>query len=409
MPDVIADFDTALAPTVSDPLFRRWGGTMLTSALLGRHAWTTIRSGQPLYPHLFTMLVAGSGYGKSTTIGAVRECLRDFTRAGPGPADPPRVRMAAKQITFPRLVRELGNAFPNVPKALGGALLRAKCYALLADEIGVLMGEKAKVDDLQVMAAIYDMDRDYDKQTVRDERDKRETHARDHYMVAMLGAQPAWIAEALPLGRFQLGFPARTHFVLGTVKTDNGLDFSPTAPNWGDALRTALGPAMQATAALTGVFTWEQSAQAEFRAWVSAGQPTAGGKVSEWSGLLDGYGNRRREHVAKLATVFAAARGSGTIEVDDWRGALALMLDTEGLLDQVLGLIGANPQRAREDQVIAWLRAQGGEVPEAVVRSYMRQFFLTRDIGWVLDELERSGAVTDVARRASPHRRFVVG
>jgi len=408
--DVIADFSLATAPTVSDPLFRRWGGAMLTSALLGRHTYTVLRAGEPLYPHLFAMFVAAPGYGKSHTVKCIRECLRDFTRAGPGPADPPRVRMAAKQITFPRLVRELGNVFPNVPKALGGALLRAKCYALLADEIGVLMGEKARVDDLQLLAAIYDLDPDFAKQTVRDERDKRESYAKDHYMVALLGAQPAWLAEALTLSRFQLGLPSRTHFIKGTVKSDEEPDFGATSNgvSLGDRLRAALGPAMQATAALSGVFTWEQPAQDELLAWVRAGQPTAGAQARVWNGLLDGYGNRRREHAAKLAMVFAASRGSTSISLDDWRGATALMFDTEIYLDEMLDLIGANPGRVREDQVLDWIRAQNGEVPEATVRAYMRSYFQTREIGWVLDELERSGAVKEVARRASPHRRFVV-
>lgn len=406
MPDVITDFDFAITPVVSDPLFRRWGGVMLTSALLGRHVWTSVRAGQPLFPHTFVMLVAGSGYGKSTTIGAVRECLRDYTRAGPGPTDPPRVRMAAKQITFPRLVRELGNAFPNVPRALGGALLRARCYALLADEIGVLMGEKAKVDDLQILAAIYDMDRDYDKQTVRDERDKRETHARDHYMVAMLGAQPAWIAEALPLGRFQLGLPARTHFVLGTHRTVPAYA-QGVATDWGDGLRAALAPAMSGVVALSGLFTWEQAAWGEFMAWTGGGMPSAGGALRPWDGLLEGYGNRRVEHAAKLALVFAASRGSGVVEVADWAAALRLMFDTERHLDDILALVGANPSRVREDEVVNWVRAQGAEVPEAVLRAHMRAFFDTRQIGWVLDELERAGLLQDTARRASPHRRFV--
>lgn len=354
------------------------------------------------------MLVAGSGYGKSTTIGAVRECLRDYTKAGPGPSDPPRLRFAAKNITFPRLIRELGNAFPNVPAALGGHHLRVKCYALLADEIGVLMGEKAKVDDLQQLAAIWDMDQDYDKQTVRDERDKRETHARDHYMIAMFGAQPAWIAEALPLGRFQLGLPARTHFVLGTVKSDQGVDFTAGATNYGDTLRAALAPAMTDTAALMGMFAWEQPAQDAVKDWITAGQPTRAGALRDWSGLLDGYGNRRREHAAKLATVFAASRGDTRVSLDDWQGATALLFDTEELMDEVLSLVGANPARAREDQVVAWIKAQTGEVPEAVVRGYMRAFFNTREIGWTLDELERAGLLQDVARRASPHRRFIV-
>lgn len=409
MTDLIADFDAALAPTVSDPLFRRWGGAMLTSALLGRHAWTTIKQGQPLYPHLYAMLVAGSGFGKSQTIKAVRECLVPWTKAGPGPADPPRVRFAAKNITFPRLIRELGNAFPAVPKSLGGNLLRVKCYALLADEIGVLLGDKANVSDLQQLASIWDMDKVYDKQTVRDERDKRETSALDHYMVAMLGAQPAWIAEALPLGRFQLGFPARTHFVLGKVKSDQGVDFSPAGVTFEDTIRAAVDAGAQQVTALKGLFTWEQRAQDAIVDWVRAGQPGRGGTVREWTGLLDGYGNRRREHAAKLATVFAASRGETEIALGDWEAGLGLLLDTEDDMDDVLELVGANPQRVREDQVLQWVRAQGGEVPEAVLRAHMRAFFDTRTIGWTIDELLAAKLLVDVANRAAPHRRFVVG
>src|SRR5712691_7642036 len=201
----------------------------LVSCLLGRRVWTTIRDGRPLYPHLYVMLVATSGYGKSSVTMAVREALRDYTGLGSGLPVPPVV-FAPTEITFPRLIGMLGQVFREAPMGAD----KHQCYAFIADEVGVIFGNEATVAPLQQLSKIWDMEETYGKKTVRSQEQKTETCAHEHYMVSLMGAQPAWIEEAIPLSRFKLGMPARTHFVLGKTETGrtfsqgNGVDFGAT-------------------------------------------------------------------------------------------------------------------------------------------------------------------------------------
>lgn len=402
MPDLIAQFDAALAPSVADPLFRRWGGLVLTSALLGRHVWTSISEGRPLYPHLFVALVANSGYGKSTTITAVREALVEWTKAPqpPAPANAlPSIALAAKSITLPRLVRAVGQYFPDVPSQMNS--LRARCYAVMADEIAGLLGDRVSIYDLQLLAMLWDLDPEFSKQTNYHEAKGKETKAREHYVTLTVGAQPAWIAEALPLSRFQLGLPARVHFVLGTTPTPPKIS-QGGAGNWADNIRRALEPAMRDVSKALGYMPWANTALAALDMWTQQSHAERG----KFGALFEGYGVRRHEHAAKLALLFACARVHNQIELDDWESASLLMEDTEKLLPEVLALVGANPQRPREDQIVDWVRQQG-ETREADVRAYMRNFIDTRMIGPTLDELTHAGLLINTTPDwVSPRRRF---
>lgn len=398
MPDLIAEFDAALTRVVSDARFRRWGGLVLTSCLLGRHVWTSIREGQRLYPHLFVALVANSGFGKSSTIGAVRDALRDYTLPPATTNAVPPIRIAATSITLPRMVRELGHVFPDA-KGMSG--LRSRCYAVLADEVGVLLGDRANTTDLQTLADVWDMKQVLAKQNVYSEQKGRETKAVDHYAVLFAGAQPAWIAEAMPLGRFQLGFPARCHFVLGHTRQAPYWSRRKGA-TWEDGLRQALDPTMAQVARLKGIVDWEDAAWDAFTAWATQQANDA----TSWGGLLEGYGARRPEHAAKLALLVACAHVHSAITLDDWRDALEALVNAEAGLPGVLELVGANPQRPREDEVVAWV-AQHGETRETALRAKMRAFFETRAIGPTLEELVRAGLlICTTPEQISPHRKF---
>lgn len=389
MPDLIAEFDAVMAPVVSDPRFRRWGGLVLTSCLLGgRRVWTSIREDQPLYPHLFVALVANSGFGKSSTIGGVRDALHGIKA----------IRIGATHVTMPRLVRELGHVFPDA-KGLRG--LRADCYALLSDELGALFGDRAHTGDLQTLADIWDMKRVLEKQNVYSEAKGKETKAYDHYMTMFAGAQPAWLAEAMPLGRFQLGFPARCHFILGTTRQQPAFSRSKGG-NWEEDLRKALGPTMQQVAALRGAVGWTDDAWDAFTLWAT----DALTQLDRWTGLMEGYGSRRPEHAAKLALLVACARVHAAIELADWESAVGMLLDAEAHLPEVLAMVGANQARPREDQVVEWVRGRG-ETREADLRLYMRNFFETHRITQTLEELVNAGLLENTTLDwGSPKRKF---
>jgi len=403
----------ATEPLGADPLFRRWGGMALTSCLLGRRVWTTIRAGRPLYPHLYVMLVATSGFGKSSTISAVRAALRDHTGvtrvsdivAG-APMTTPQVVIAPTEFTFPRMIGDIGKVFKDRKRDEPAP----QCYAILADEVGVILGKEAGITALQQLSKLWDMEEVYDKTSVRAQEQNRETTAYNHYITALLGAQPAWIEEAIPLSRFQLGMPARTHFVLGREEQERVFS-QGTIGDFGASVRSALGPSMKVASSVAGYVEWTTEAFSHFTQWAGkrvGDEKRRDGSIGTWAGLMEGYGNRRAEHAAKLSLVIACSRGRESICVSDFAAALDLLWRTEEDLDAIMAMVGANPQRHKEDTIVEWVRERGGEVPEALVRAHMRNFFDTRMIGMTLDGLVTSGQLRVVARTFAPMRRFVV-
>ena len=405
--DLVAEFASAIEPLGADPLFRRWGGMALTSCLLGRRVWTSTLYGLPLYPHLYVMLVAGSGYGKSMVIECVHQALMPFSRPEPGVANSwAQVAFAPAKITFPQLEASLGRAFSEA-HAEAGLGVGIQCYALIAEEIGALLGEKAGIEQLQDMALIWDMRHEFAKETREGEKKKTNTRAIEHYMVALLGAQPAWIEEALGLSRFQLGTPARTHFVLPSGPGVR-VRLSQHQQSIYDKMRADLLPTMRYVSKVIGYCPWAEDAFNELQDWREAGSPGRDGQIREWGKILESYGKRRAEHVAKMALVQACARGHTTISLEDWRSALDLLWTTEECLGEIAAMVGANPHRYRENEIVDWVKSRG-EVEEPALRAYMRNFIDTRYIGMTLDELERSGLLENLRpSHNSPHRKFGV-
>ena len=274
----------------------------------------------------------------------------------------------------------------------------------MADEIAGLLGDRVSIYDLQLLAMIWDMDPEFAKQTVHHEAKGKETKARDHYMVMAVGAQPAWIAEALPLSRFQLGLPARVHFVLATQPTSPKISQGGTV-DWGDRLREVLTPTMQQVSLSRGLVPWANSALSELDTFSKKSHEDR----NKWGTLFEGYGVRRHEHAAKLALLFACARIHKIIELADWESAKTLMGETEKLLPDVLALVGANPQRSKDEQIVDWVRLRG-TVRETALRGYMHNFFDTRAIGQTLEELKNAGLLENTTPdQVSPHRKFKAG
>src|SRR5229473_604693 len=226
-------------------------------------------------------------------------------------------------------------------------------------------------------------------------------------MVALMRAQPAWKEEAIPLSRFKLGMPARTHFVLGKKKQArkfsqmNGIAF-------GARLRDALAPSLNYVATIAGKCAWTSEAFGAFNQWagdMSGREPCRNGQIRNWSGLVEGYGDRRAEHCAKLALILTCARGQKEIDLEAFMDAKELLWDTEEDLDAIMAMVGANPRRTQEDEVLEWVKASG-EVSEAALRAHMRNFFDTRIVSMTIDNLETAGLLLKTERTHPPTRRF---
>ena len=70
-----------------------------------------------------------------------------------------------------------------------------------------------------------------------------------------------------------------------------------------------------------------------------------------------------------------------------------------------MAMVGANPRRTQEDDVITWVKASG-EVSEAALRAHMRNFFDTRIVSMTIDNLETAGLLVKTEKTYPPTRRF---
>lgn len=359
-----------------DPAFRRWGGIVLTSCLLGRDSWTTITAGMPLYGNIYVGFVGDSGFGKSLVINAVGLALHETTQQGATP----RCIIVPQDCTLEELVLLLIQHFPfdNPPEGATRAL------AMLADEIGVLFRDDANRKDLSLLQSIYDMRGSIARRRVRDREHGLTPEGFGHYFTALWGMTPAWLEVGLPTSNVGLGWPARTHFVTG--HQPRRVTLFDTALDLGRRLREALHAQITAVKnAACGNWVWTPEAQAAIQAWLSAGLPG----FDHHAELLNGYANRRLEHSAKLAFIYAAARHPQRpfIEAEDFEGGREAMAGVERDLPDIFARVGASLTRHGEQRLIDWAARRGDWFTEAEIREATHEFFTPRDHDAAIDAL----------------------
>lgn len=349
-----------------DPAYRRWGGVALTSALLGRRLWTSITAGMPLYGNLYVAFVGDSGFGKSLVINAVAEALR-----APSIADRPRpwAAVVPQDTTLEMLVLSLIEYFPLDRVEDTG---RTHCVAMLADEIGVLFRDDANKKDLSLLQAIYDMHYTIARRRVRDHERNVEFSGFGHYFTALWGLTPTWLETGLPVDNIGLGWPARTHFVVGHRRRE--VELFGAVDDLGGRLRARLGPAIEAVQqCANGHWHWTTEARAAIESWLAAGLPG----FAPSGELLNGYANRRLEHSAKLALVCAAGTHPERpmIEADDFAEARSLMSGVENDLPELFEHVGASATRHGTQRLLDWASRQDGWFSEADLRAATFVFF----------------------------------
>lgn len=366
MADLIAAFQQETECLGVDPEFRRWGGIVLASALLSRDNWTSITAGMPLYGNLYVAFVGESGFGKSLVINAVTEALLNHSYNSNAPAA--RIVLVPQDCTLEELVLQLIEHFPEAD--LGDHATHS--VAMLADEIGVLFREDANRKDLSLLQSIYDMRSTIGRRRVRDRERQLTPQGYNHYFTALWGMTPAWLETGLPTSNIGLGWPARTHFVMGHQTRE--IELFGESLDLGEKLRTRLKRQMEdIIGAARGRWIWDREASDAIQRWLDQGLPG----FSPQSELLNGYANRRLEHSAKLSFIYAVARHPMRphIEIEDFRAARDAMAGVERDLPSLFERVGASPTRHGEQRLIDWAALRGDWFKEQELRAATREFF----------------------------------
>lgn len=194
----VAAFEKLTAYTGSPARLRRWAGIACLAGALEQKTWV-VTNNSPLYPNLYTILVAPPGIGKSAAIGQLRHFwskLKDH-------------KLAASNVSKASLIDELADAQRILVRA-GKVPPTVEFHSLkvIASELTVFIPEFA-TDFMSVMTNIYDNEPFSERK--RTAKVKIEIAKPQINFVA--GTTPSSLVQLLPEGAWDQGFLSRTLLV----------------------------------------------------------------------------------------------------------------------------------------------------------------------------------------------------
>lgn len=376
----------------------------MISSLLSRRCWTKVLGSRKCFGNIFAMLVGAPANGKSTAIDLARRMLTPFSRS---------VKMGPSELTHQQMVYALAKAFP------GGQPEGAWSYVVMPDEITTFMSDP-DIGIMQKLAKFWDCPQIYQKETVMGTNNDNNPTVYKPYMTFLAGAQPSWFHLLMNSHTIALGLPSRMIFVWAGPAAEPELFGEDDEDEKLDALALKL-PELEK---VQGFIPFTKEAKKVVKDWDAAGRPSADGLPMPGLDNLTDYDKRRREHVGKLALVYAAARHPDRllIEPQDVQSALDALFEVEQHMGDVLAMAGGNEEQASEQALLndiwSWIgRRKAKHEPtvlkESLIWEFARRRFPSRAARLVIEGLVNSGVLcpTKEAREqglVSPKRMFVL-
>jgi Protein of unknown function (DUF3987) len=312
--DWINDFVELTRGISSPELFRKWVAIYTVGAALQRNIWA-ITNGRPLYPHLYTILVAPPGIGKSKILSKGREMLTALK---------PDVHVAYSSLTAASLIDNLNDAVRRHtrPDSIPAVVID-NSLAVVSSELGVLL----PTYDPAFMNTLQDL---YDCMPYSQKRRTRdiEIEIKNPQLSILAACTPAYLQGTLPEGAWAEGFTARCIFVFsGERILGEFFDESSEEPTANDALIARLKTINQ----LYGRLYFSDEAKAFINAWHTGGEPPA----PDHPKLLH-YCTRRVLNLAKLSMIASVSEGSNYIvEINHVERALEWLIEVEHYIPDI--------------------------------------------------------------------------
>jgi len=315
--DIVGLFNQYTEGLPSCPMFREWCGITLVAGAMERRIWTQVGRMQS-FANLFVMLVGPAGTGKGV-INSVRDLWKGTMNGTQA-----IFNVGIKSYTKASLVDDLHDAKKTYVADAGEPLIYHSL--LLASEEFPVLFPRFDFELLAFMSDIWNCDAVYDE--------RRRTSAIKSVSIsypiinAIMGYQPAVMAQTMPSTAWEQGFMRRTIMIWnGTVEVKSLFESDPLD----EELAKAIHRRLYQISTLYGAMKWESKAAAMLDIW-----HTEGGQPRPDHVRLQSYNNTRSHLAIKLAMIASISESSDMVIREHHIGrALTWLIKAESLMPEI--------------------------------------------------------------------------
>lgn len=394
--------------TESPRLFHVWVALSSISACLGRRCWFDGGIGQ-IWPNMYVVLVGPPGTRKGHAIKYSKKLLQTHTGVRFAPDDTGGARqgliaamtacdeamndedvagifsgqdLTGQPVTMASLGKVNGHEGSSVLDKLNAINFDTRdprtMYAT-AGELNSFLGEK----NTQMLTFLQEM---WDGGSYKYQLKNTEYEIKDAVLGIMGATTPTQIALALPAEAVGQGFTSRMMFVYA-------------AKQHARIARPALDE--KAGQEIAGIYS------AVFNDFNGPFSETKEAAQLHDDIYLRGvlikdprfvyYADRRQTHFEKLAMALAAGRGSMTIEVNDYKFADELLLETEAVMPDALGEYGMSKLSSAKQKLMEFITASEAPIPMQALQGIMQRDMTPLEFKTSVSELHNAKKLTVVA------------
>lgn len=329
--DSFLEFSAAIP---SPDLFKKWAGIACVAAVLERRTWIDVGMG-PLFPNLYTILVAPPGVGKTVMTSIIWDFWNSLATG-----DEKGLHLAPASLTSAAIIDSLRDANRKI-YAPDNPLepIKYNSLAICSNELGVLL-PSYEPDMMNKLTDIYD-GHSYSE---RRRYDKNLNFRIDNPQLNLLAATtPGYLTNMLPEGAWDQGFLSRNILIFSGEKVIRPLfEFAPKQQEIRDDLKKNLAHIFT----LAGEFTFTEEAKNALVAWHMAGGPPAPDHPR-----LHNYNTRRTTHLLKLCMVASAcAEDNLIVTMAQFNTALDWLIEAEVLMPDIFKAMVVNADSKAMDE-----------------------------------------------------------
>ena len=310
-------------------IFNRWAGLTALSAFLGRSVWLPFGTTR-IFPNLYVMFVGDPGTRKSTAIKNAAKIIREAGYEA----------FAAQKTSKEKWLLDMAgeeNAPAKGKKGLdaledisfdSGIIGAPREMFIAADEFNNFVGA-GNLEFLSILGELWDWDDERDGYKYR-LKNSRSINIYQPTVTILAGNTPTGFAECFPPQSIGQGFMSRLILVHGEA---SGKKYTiPPVPSQ-ETTDRLVARFMHIKATKAGPLKIESSAMTAldliYRTWPELEDQR-----------FKHYSTRRFTHLLKVCILYAVARDSMVIEIDDVIKANTVLAFAETLMPKALGELG---------------------------------------------------------------------